>query len=137
MSDRHPTIVVSVCVIGPEGVLLVERGREPFKGRFSLPGGRIGFGEPLEIAARRELLEETGLRIDAARFLCLHETMGETHHTVIAVHRAELPRGALPVAGDDAASLRFVPLGEIERFESEGRTTPGLAGIVLSAAREP
>jgi 8-oxo-dGTP diphosphatase len=134
MDDRRPTLAVSICVLGPEGALLVERGREPFKGRFSLPGGRVEFGETLEAAARRELLEETGIAVASADFLRLHETMGETHHTVIAVHRASLPEEAAPIAADDAASLRFVPLDEIGRLEAQGRTTPGLAAVVLSAA---
>ncbi len=134
MSDRRPTLVVSTCVLGSEGVLLVERGREPFKGRFSLPGGRVEFGETLEAAARRELEEETGVAVAHLDFLRLHEEIGAHWHTVIAVHRAHLPTGAVPVAAADAASLRFVPLHEIERFEAAGHTTPGLAAVVLSAA---
>ena len=76
MTEPLPRLAVSVCLIGPDGVLLVERAREPFKGRFSLPGGRVEFGETLAEAARREVEEETGLRLPSVAFHTLHEAMG-------------------------------------------------------------
>ena len=48
-------------------ILLVERGREPLKGWWSLPGGAVEVGERLEAAIRREVLEETGLQVRVER----------------------------------------------------------------------
>jgi acetyl-CoA carboxylase carboxyl transferase subunit beta len=48
-------------------LLLVKRARDPQRGRWSVPGGRVEPGESLEAAAVREALEETGLRIEVDR----------------------------------------------------------------------
>ena len=129
-----PLLGVSVCLLRGTDVLLVERGRAPFKGRLSLPGGRVEFGETLDRAARREVLEETGLTLDEVEFLKLHEAIGEDVHAVIAVHRSVLAQDAAPFAGDDAAAVFFVDVAAVAGLEAQGRTTPGLAAIVLAAA---
>ncbi len=67
----RPSVTVDCVVFGLDGldqedlkVLLIERGREPFAGCWALPGGFVEMGEDLETAARRELAEETGVKID-------------------------------------------------------------------------
>lgn len=61
MKDAAVIEAVSVALMKEDAVLLVKRGREPSKGQFAFPGGRVEHGEKLEEAARRELMEETGL----------------------------------------------------------------------------
>ncbi|UIJ70546.1 NUDIX domain-containing protein [Aurantimonas sp. HBX-1] len=135
MPDRsaRPLLGVSLCLSGEGRVLLVERGRDPYAGRLSLPGGGVDFGERLEEAARRELAEETGLVADALRFVTLHEAIGGQFHAVIAVFAGSLPAAAVPQAADDAASLHLLTLDEIEDAERLGRTTPGLADMARKA----
>ena len=58
---RHPLPGVGALIFRRGSVLLVERGREPLKGYWSLPGGLVETGEKLEDAIRREVQEETGL----------------------------------------------------------------------------
>src|SRR5882672_9416217 len=62
----HPALTVDCVVFGLDEqdlkVMLIERGGEPFKGRWALPGGIVRMDENLDDAARRELAEETGIR---------------------------------------------------------------------------
>jgi ADP-ribose pyrophosphatase YjhB (NUDIX family) len=59
----HPVIGIGVAVLRPGAALLVRRGKPPAEGAWSLPGGAQELGETMADAARRELLEETGLTV--------------------------------------------------------------------------
>jgi ADP-ribose pyrophosphatase YjhB (NUDIX family) len=60
---RHPQLAVSAAIFRDDKILLVRRARSPAKGFYSLPGGRVEFGETLHAALNREVDEETALRI--------------------------------------------------------------------------
>jgi 8-oxo-dGTP diphosphatase len=60
----HPQLAVSASIFRDGKILLVRRARLPAKGIYSLPGGRVEFGEALQDALAREVDEETGLAID-------------------------------------------------------------------------
>ncbi len=63
MRTTDNTLCVAVgAVIGPRGILLVQRVKPPFAGCWGLPGGKVRFGEHLDEAVFRELREETGVR---------------------------------------------------------------------------
>ena len=72
MSDREyparPIVGIGIVVIKDDTVLLVRRGKPPNVGAWTLPGGAQEVGETAEEAARRELLEETGLEVDSLHF---------------------------------------------------------------------
>ena len=61
---RHPQLAVSAAIFREDKVLLVRRARSPGKGFYSLPGGRVEYGETLHTALSREVDEETGLKIE-------------------------------------------------------------------------
>jgi ADP-ribose pyrophosphatase YjhB (NUDIX family) len=63
-SPTHPQLAVSASIFRDGKILLVRRARAPANGIYSLPGGRVEFGEALHQALRREVDEETGLAID-------------------------------------------------------------------------
>ena len=93
-------------------ILLVRRGREPFKGRWALPGGFLEEDETLEACARRELREETGAETDDFDFVLLgvfdRPDRDPRGRTVSAAYLVQAPREAFdPAAGDDAAEARF------------------------------
>ncbi|HMD47585.1 MAG TPA: NUDIX hydrolase, partial [Bryobacteraceae bacterium] len=60
----RPFLGVGALIFEASKILLVERGKEPLKGYWSLPGGILETGERLEDALRREVLEETGLEVE-------------------------------------------------------------------------
>lgn len=97
-----------------ERLLLVRRGRGPAAGFWSVPGGRVEAGETLAEAVVREVLEETGLEGVCDRMVGWVERLGEDYHYVILDFLVEVLDGAAePVAGDDAAEARWVPLPEV------------------------
>lgn len=113
MSDQHPRPTAGVvCFRGTE-ILLIKRGTAPRLGQWSLPGGRIEWGESSADAALRELTEETGVTaellglIDAVDGIMTSRETGEvTRHYVMVDYAARWLSGE-PVAGDDAADARF------------------------------
>src|ERR1700733_11014875 len=70
--DR-PILGVGALILRGDSILLVERGKEPLKGYWSLPGGVVEVGETLEEAIRREVREETHLEIEIAQVLEIFE----------------------------------------------------------------
>jgi len=112
----RPTAGV-VCLRGRE-VLLIKRGNPPRQGQWSLPGGRIEWGETSEAAALRELVEETGVEADLLGLIDVvdgimtsRETGAVTRHYIMVDYAARWRAGD-PVAGDDAADARFFSLEE-------------------------
>jgi 8-oxo-dGTP diphosphatase len=63
LQPQHPQLAVSAAIFRDDKILLVRRARSPAKGFYSLPGGRVEFGEALHSALHREVREETGLKI--------------------------------------------------------------------------
>jgi len=94
-----------------DDVLLIRRGRAPRRGEWSIPGGKVDRGESLRDAARRELLEETGVRAGIGDLIAVYEIIEPEFHYVLIDYVAKWLSGE-PVADDDAAEARFMPLGE-------------------------
>jgi acetyl-CoA carboxylase carboxyl transferase subunit beta len=102
--SQQPVLAASVVVRDGRGrILLVQRGHEPNKGRWSLPGGKAQAGEDLAVTAARELWEETSLRGEVGRELGVVEVASASTYE-IHVFGAEV-RAGHPVAADDAADV--------------------------------
>jgi 8-oxo-dGTP diphosphatase len=105
-----PLLAVDCVVLDPEErVLLIRRGHEPFKGSYALPGGFVEVGETVEDACRRELMEETGVKLGKLSLVGVFSdpTRDPRGHTV-AVSFLSRVRSAKATAGDDAAAVEWV-----------------------------
>lgn len=114
----RPSVTVDAVVFGYEDselrVLLIERGEEPFRGAWALPGGFIGVDEDLGDAAKRELEEETGIQPLVLEQLGAFGTPGRDPrgHTVTVAFVALVKLGDHSVrAATDAADARWFPAG--------------------------
>ncbi|MGO4832211.1 NUDIX hydrolase [Rhizobiaceae sp. 2RAB30] len=114
--DGQEIPAVSVAVRRGPAVLLVKRGREPSRGYYAFPGGRVEAGESAEQAARRELLEETGLDIgDLApvrEYLVGGTKEGRAMRYRLMVFSG-IDLGGEAVAGDDADEAGWYNLDEM------------------------
>lgn len=123
-----PKVCVGVvCVRGNE-VLLIRRGRPPRQGHWSIPGGKLEFGESLHEAALRELHEETGCTARIGRLIQVYELIEEGFHYVLVDYLAEYIEGE-PQAADDASEARFVSFEEAEALMIE----PDLKDVIRRA----
>ena len=123
---RHPALTVDGVVLhrhpGPPGganhcsVLLIERGGEPFRGAYALPGGFVDYGEDITVAIHREIAEETGLTGLPFRQFHTFGTPGRDPrgHTVSVVYVAVVI-GEQPavVGGDDAAAAAWFAMDDL------------------------
>lgn len=115
----QPTPAASAVLIRGDQVLMVKRGRPPNAGLWSFPGGKIHLGERVNEAVRRELYEETGIEAEVDDLISVLDIMGHEdrqlqYHYLLVVMRCRWISGD-PVAADDAAEARWVP---IERLRS-------------------
>ncbi len=113
MDDVRPEVCVGAVAVFDDSILLVRRGRGPAQGTWSVPGGRVEPGESLAEAVVRELAEETGLTGVCGSLVGWAERMGPDYHFVILDFSMTILTDADPVAGDDAAEARWVPLSDV------------------------
>lgn len=119
-SRRAPTPAVGVVCLRGDAVLLIRRGTPPMVGQWSLPGGRIEWGERVEQAALRELSEETGVEADLLGLIEVVDGLfgdgadGAPERHYVLIDYAARWRSGEPKAGDDAAAAAFHPLSQLE-----------------------
>lgn len=125
---EQPAIGIGVVVFKGKDVLLIRRGKEPNKGALSLPGGAQELGETIRDAARREVIEETGIEAEIGDVIdvidAIHQSKEGTirfHYTIIDL--AAVWRSGTPTAGSDAADAFWHPVDQIEDLNLWSETT--------------
>jgi 8-oxo-dGTP diphosphatase len=123
VTGARPEVCVGAVAVAGDRLLLVRRGRDPGRGRWSVPGGRVEAGESLADAVVRELAEETGVVGTCGPLLGVAERRDGDHHFVILDYLVEVAEAVPPVAASDADEAAWVPLADVR-----GRAlVPGLA----------
>jgi 8-oxo-dGTP diphosphatase len=120
MTSPVPAVGV-VCLDPDNRICLIRRGNPPLAGAWSLPGGRIEFGEKAAVAALRELAEETGLQarllglLDVVDGIFTSRSAGEvTRHYVLVDYAARCDAPQTIQAGDDASDARWFTRAQID-----------------------
>lgn len=100
-----PKLTVDAVMIHKGMIVLIQRGNEPFKGSFALPGGFVEIGETVENAVVREAFEETGLRIEIVKLLGVYsDPLRDPRGHTVSICYLTLGFGELK-AGSDAKDL--------------------------------
>ena len=133
VQPSYPQLAVSAAIFRDGKILLVRRARSPARGFYSLPGGRVEFGETLDAALHREVGEETALKIKIVGLAGWREVMPGTSgggHYLIMSFAARWSCGEV-VLNDELDEYQWLApdaLGEL-------KITGGLQEVILSARR--
>ncbi len=114
----HPNVTTDCVIFGFDGtglrVLLVERAFEPCKGKWAFPGGFLEMEESAEEGAKRELMEETGLKTAKVRqFHAFSDPHRDPRERVLTIAYYALVQMSEVKGADDAAQARWFPLSEV------------------------
>ena len=132
----RPVLAVSAAIIRNGRVLVVRRARAPAVGVYTLPGGGVECGETLIEAARREVLEETGLTIEVAALAGTRDVIVRDEEGRVARHFVILAFAARWVAGEPLLNEELAEAHWLRPEEIEGlTTTEGLAVLTRDTTR--
>lgn len=130
----HPLVGVGAILIRRDRILMAQRGKEPLKGWWSLPGGAVEAGEALKDAVCREIMEETGLVIHPIRVFEIFERIMRDaagrpeYHYVLIDYICRIAGGTLR-PGDDVCAVDWVRRRDLPSL----RITEGTLGVIERA----
>jgi 8-oxo-dGTP diphosphatase len=134
---KHPLVGVGAILLKRDRILMAQRGKEPLKGWWSLPGGALETGESLADGVRREVREETGLEIRPMGVLeiferIMRDSKGDAeYHYVLIDYVCRIIGGTL-CAGDDVCRVEWVRRSDLVKLQ----ITEGTLGVIEKAFRE-
>ena len=117
----QPIVGIGVVIVCKGKIVLAQRGNEPSKGKWTIPGGLVELGESVEAAVIREAKEETCLDVENPRLIDVVDNVdfdekGKIkYHYVIVDYFVSVKGGELKAASD-AVDLRWVPFDEVEKY---------------------
>jgi mutator protein MutT len=139
---ERPLVGVGAVIVDRGQVLLVQRGHDPHKGEWSLPGGAVEVGESLTAAVAREIREETGLDVEVGPLVELVERVlvdaeqRVEYHFVVADYLCHVCGGHL-AASSDAADLRWVSAADFDAYQLTDQVRAVIAKALELVDRTP
>ena len=141
MIPVSPLVGVGAVIVEGDRALLVKRANDPYKGQWSIPGGRVELGESLVEAICREMREETGLDVEVGPLIEVFERIerddtGVRYHFVVIDYLCTCAGGVL-CAGDDAEDAAWVTSDELDRYDiRESAKAVIRRGLAMAAQHE-
>jgi ADP-ribose pyrophosphatase YjhB (NUDIX family) len=134
---QYPMIGISALILRDERMLLVKRSKEPSKGKWSIPGGRLELGETISEAVMREVLEECDVRIDVIRVLEVMDNIIKDDDGKIRYHFVLIDLLANYVSGEpraqsDAQECCWITPAELDGLEMN----PRLRAVITRALQQ-
>ncbi|MGQ9600256.1 MAG: NUDIX hydrolase [Anaerolineae bacterium] len=119
---ESPIVAVGVIIRRDNQILLVQRAKQPSIGRWTFPGGAVELGEPLQDAARREALEETGLEVELGEVAAVIDHVVRDEAGRVRYHYVIVDYWAYPIGGDlrpgsDVSDARWFGLADLEGLQ--------------------
>jgi len=119
----YPLIGVGTCLLKDDTILIIQRGHAPDKGLWSIPGGMVGYGERTDIAAAREVEEETSLKVLEMEYVAdivdkiIYDKKNKLKYHFIIVDYVTHQFEGTAVAMDDAVDCEWCPFEELPKHE--------------------
>jgi mutator protein MutT len=125
---ERPIVGVGAVIVADGKVLLVKRKYEPLKGHWSLPGGMVEIGETLESALSREMLEETGLRVDVGPVIEVFDRIMRDEQKRVRYHFVLIdylcwPAGGTLTAGSDVDAAIWAEPVALAQYDLTDKAT--------------
>ncbi len=114
---KRPSVTADGIVTRGNEILLIKRGKEPFKGSYALPGGFLEYGEKMEECVVREVLEETGMKTTVIDLVGVYSAPDRDPrgHFVTAVYHLQ-PISGVARGGDDASAAEWMPMDKLPKL---------------------
>jgi mutator protein MutT len=134
---QYPMIGAHALIVKDGCILLVKRAKEPNKGMWIIPGGKVELGETFSKAVHRELHEECAIKIEVVRILdvmdyILQDEQGRTKYHFVLIYLLAQYKSGIVKAQSDAEEAKWVPFEKIAELE----THPHLKVLLKKAGIE-
>ena len=139
---ERPIVGVGAVIVNDGKVVLVKRKYEPLKGHWSLPGGMVEIGEPLETALAREMLEETGLRVEVGPVIEVFDRIMRDEERRVRYHFVLIdylcwPAGGSLEAGSDVTLAIWADPATLGQYALTDKATSVIQRGLMLAREAP